>query len=104
MQFAIIAEFDIKPGSEGEFNDLLLETARFALLEEPKCLRFEIIQPTDRDGNPILSKLMTNELFEDFDGIEAHRASPRTAPRIKRIEELSLGRRVIHAAVLGPGE
>lgn len=78
---AIVAEFDLKPGCEAEFNDLLLETARFALLEEPKCLRFGIIQPTDRDGNPIPSKLMTNELFEDFAGIEAYRAADQTDRR-----------------------
>ncbi|MGN6358257.1 MAG: putative quinol monooxygenase [Novosphingobium sp.] len=104
MQFSIVAEFEIKPGCEVEFRELLLETARYARLEEPGCLRFEIIQPTDRDGNPIPGKLMTNELFEDFAGVEAHRASPRTPPRIRRVEELTSSRRVVHAAVLGTGE
>ncbi len=104
MPFAIVAEFEIKPGCEAEFEALLLETAYHALREEPACLRFEVIQPTDRDGNPIRGRLMTNELFADFAGVEAHRASPRTPPRIQRVEALTLSRRVIHASVLQASE
>lgn len=102
MQYAIIAEFEIRPGCEEALLALLHETAHFALTEEPKCLRFEIIKPTDPKGNPVPNRLMTNELFVDFDGVEAHRNSPRTPIRIEKIRKLVFSTSIRHAAVLPP--
>lgn len=99
MHYAIIAEFEIKPGCEEELLALLHETAHFALTEEPKCLRFEIIKPTDPDGNPTPNRLMTNELFEDYEGVEAHRNSPRTPIRVEKIRKLVSGVDIRHAVL-----
>jgi quinol monooxygenase YgiN len=101
MKYAIVAEFDIIPGCEAELEQILRDTARWALAEEPRCLRFEVIKPTDEKGNPTPFRLMTNELFEGFEGIEEHRASPRTPPRIVAIRKLVASQtRIIHALVL----
>lgn len=101
MKYAIVAEFEVLPGKEAEFEKILLDTAKYALAEEPRCLRFEIIKPTDERGNPIPHRFMTNELFEGFEGVEDHRNSPRTPPRILAIRALvSAPARITHALLL----
>ncbi len=101
MKYAIVAEFDIRPGCEAALEQILRDTARWALEEEPRCLRFEVIKPTDEHGHPIPNRLMTNELFEGFEGIEEHREAARTPPRIAAIRPLVASQtRIIHALVL----
>lgn len=99
-KYAIIAEFDIIPGCEAELEQILRDTAKWALEEEPRCLRFEVIKPTDDRGHPIPNRLMTNELFDGFEGIEQHRASVRTPPRIAAIRKLVASpTRIVHAVL-----
>jgi len=100
MQYAIIAEFDILPGKAAELEQLLHETAAYALAEEPRCLRFDVLWPVDEHGQVIPDRLMTSELFEGFAGVEAHRASPRTPPRVAHIRALVRNTRIIHAALI----
>jgi len=73
------------PGREEDLEKILRETAEYSLAEEPLCLRFEVMRWTDDDGNVLPVLLMINELFEGFEGVEAHRSSPRTPPRIAAI-------------------
>lgn len=101
MKYAIVAEFDVRPGCEEELERILRDTARYALEEEPRCIRFEVIRPTDENGRPIPNRLMTNELFDGFEGVQDHRASYRTPPRIAAIRKLVASpTRIIHAMVL----
>ena len=101
MKYAIVAEFDIIPGCEAELEQILRDTARWALEEEPRCLRFEVIKPTDEHGQPIPNRLMTNELFDGFEGVEEHRKSPRTPPRIAAIRKLVASpTRITHAQLI----
>ncbi|MEU6375779.1 antibiotic biosynthesis monooxygenase family protein [Streptomyces sp. NPDC046909] len=99
-KYTIIARFEAKPGCEDELREILLETARYALAEEPSCERFEILQATDEDGRPMPNVFMTNELFHDFDGVEAHRGSWRTPIRIDRLRPLRVASRIEHAILL----
>ena len=100
-KYAIVAEFDILPGCEEELERILRETARYALEEEPRCIRFEVIRPTDENGTPIPNRLMTNELFLGFEGVQEHRGSFRTPPRIAAIRKLVASpTRIVHALLL----
>ena len=86
-QYAIIARFFAKPECATEFCNVLFDTAKVALEEEPGCRRFEILQGVDAAGNILPDVFMTNELFDDFAAVEAHRNSWRTPIRIARIRE-----------------
>jgi quinol monooxygenase YgiN len=86
--FAIIARFVAKPGCEDELLAVLLEAAAIALDEEPGCRRFEILGGVDDLGVPQPNIFMTNELFDDYEAVEAHRNSWRTPIRRDRIRSL----------------
>lgn len=99
MAYAIIAEFQAKPGRDDELERILLETSAYSLDEEPGCLRFEVIQLTDEHGQVLPGKFRTNELFLDWAGVEAHRASPRTPGRIALIREVAMSTVIAHGVV-----
>jgi len=87
-RYAIVARFVAKPECAAELRNVLLDTAKLALEEEPGCRGFEILQGADAAGNSLPDVFMTNELFDDFAAVEAHRNSWRTPIRIRRIREL----------------
>lgn len=98
--FAIIARFEAKEGCEAALETILLESAAIALAEEPGCQRFEILQGVDDQGVVQPAIFMTNELFDDFEAVEAHRNSWRTPIRAARIRELCLARGRIEMGVV----
>jgi quinol monooxygenase YgiN len=98
--FAIIARFEALPGRGEELRALLRESAAIALEEEPGCSRFEILQGVDDDGNPLPEVFMSNELFDDYEAVEAHRNSWRTPIRRDRIRALSVSRTRIEMGVV----
>ena len=81
-QYTIVARFVAKPECATELLGVLLETAKIAAEEEPGCRRFEILQGVDAAGNALSDVFMTNELFDDFAAVEAHRNSWRTPIKI----------------------
>lgn len=98
--FAIIARFEAQQGRGEELRAILLESAAIALDEEPGCSRFEILQGADDEGNPLPEVFMTNELFDDYEAVEAHRNSWRTPIRRDRIRALTVSRARIEMAVV----
>lgn len=100
MAYTIIAEFEAKSGCALELEQILCETSVYSLGEEPGCLRFEIIRLTDENGCVIPGRFRTNELFSDWAGVEAHRASPRTPTRIARIREVAVSTVIAHGEVV----
>ena len=100
MAYAIIAEFEAKPGRSQELEQILLETSVYSLDEEPGCLRFEVVRLTDEKGAIIPGRFRTNELFSDWAGVQDHRASPRTPIRIARIREVASSSVIAHGYVL----
>lgn len=98
----IIARFEAKEGCAEELRAVLLESAAIALDEEPGCRRFEILQGVDEQGVVQPNIFMTNELFDDYDAVEAHRNSWRTPIRRNRIRALVVARgRIEMGIVLG---
>lgn len=103
-QYAIIARFFAKPECATELRNVLFDTAKVALEEEPGCHRFEILQGVDAAGNILPDVLMTNELFDDFAAVEAQRNSWRTPIRIARIRELVAAAGRVEMAILQGGD
>lgn len=98
--YAIIARFEAKEGCEEELRAVLLESAAIALAEEPGCRRFEILQGVDDQGVALPQIFMTNELFDDYEAVEAHRNSWRTPIRRDRIRALVVARGRIEMAIV----
>ena len=98
--YAIVARFVAKPGCEAELLAVLLEAAAIALSEEPGCRRFEILQGVDDAGVAQPNIFMSNELFDDYAAVEAHRNSWRTPIRRARIAGLVAERARIEMAVV----
>lgn len=98
--YAIIARFEAKEGREEELRAILLEAAAIALAEEPGCRRFEILQGVDDQGVVLPNVFMTNELFDDYEAVEAHRNSWRTPIRRDRISPLVKVRGRIEMAIV----
>lgn len=98
--YAIIARFEAKDGCEEELRAVLLEAAAIALAEEPGCRRFEILQGVDDQGVVLPNVFMTNELFDDYEAVEAHRNSWRTPIRRDRIISLVRVRGRIEMAIV----
>jgi len=90
---ALIVEYEVHPGCEAEFEALMLTHARACLVEEPGCLRFEILRPVDDEGRPIPHRLLANELFRDSAALVAHRATARWQALAQRFPELLANRR-----------
>ena len=98
--YVIIARFEAKDGCEAELRAVLLEAAAIALAEEPGCRRFEILQGVDEHGRVTPRIFMTNELFDDYAAVEAHRNSWRTPIRIDRIRALVTARGRIEMGIV----
>lgn len=78
MAIALIVEFALKPGSHAAFDAIIREHARLTKQEEPGCQRFDVLQPTGKDG-PDLARLCLVEVYQDRAAFEAHGANPRLA-------------------------
>jgi quinol monooxygenase YgiN len=100
MPHVIIARFVAKEGCADELRAVLLEAAAIALEEEPGCRRFEILQAVDPEGNELPGTFMSNELFDDYEAVEAHRNSWRTPIRRDRIRALSASATRIEMAIV----
>lgn len=102
-QYTIVATFQVHPDNEDKLAEILHDCADYTMREEPGCHRFEILQATDPDGRPIPGRLVTNELFESYEAVEAHRNSWRTPGRRALIRELLIEpSRIEHSVVLVP--
>lgn len=102
-QYTIVATFQVHPDNESKLAEILHDCAAYTLEEEPGCFRFEILQATDPDGRPIPGRLVTNELFESYEAVEAHRNSWRTPGRRAMIRELLIEpSRIEHSVMLAP--
>lgn len=99
-QIAIIVEYEINEGREGDFESLIKEHARRTLFEEGGCLRFEVLQPVDDHGTPIAGRMMVSELYADQTAVDMHRANPRMSALRTNTGALLKSRRVTITQVL----
>lgn len=99
-EMTIIVEFETVDGREDEFLAVIRDHARRTLLEEPGCLRFEVIKPVAQDGTPIPNKVMVNELYADQAAVTAHDKGPRRGSLAATVAPMLKSRRLILARSL----
>jgi quinol monooxygenase YgiN len=93
MAVALIVEFTLNPGAHAAFDALIREHARLTLQEEPGCQRFDVLQPTGKDGAD-LAKLCLVEVYQDDTAFQAHAANPRLAKVREAYAPLVADRRI----------
>ncbi len=96
-QMTVIVEFDTLEGAEPEFTRIMSDHANRTLVEEPGCLRFEVIKPVGKDGEPMPNQVMVNELYSDQAALAAHNTNPRIQTVRDAIAPLLKSRRLIVA-------
>lgn len=97
---AIIVEYEIEEGRIDAFRALVLDHARRTLGEEQGCLRFEVLEPVDRNGRPIPNRLMVSEIYASPLAVEQHERNPRLERVRAAMAPLVKSRRLVMARVL----
>jgi (4S)-4-hydroxy-5-phosphonooxypentane-2,3-dione isomerase len=97
---AIIVEYEIEEGRIDAFRALVLDHARRTLSEEQGCLRFEVLEPVDRDGQPIPNRMMVSEIYASPLAVEQHGQNPRLERVRAAMAPLVRSRRLVMARVL----
>lgn len=92
-EMTIIVEFETLEGAEPEFTRIMIDHARRTMVEEPGCIRFDVVKPIGEDGKPAPNKVIANESYADQDAIKAHNANPRLAAVRQAIKPLLKSRR-----------
>lgn len=69
--FAILAEFDLRPGAAEEFLRLVRENATTSVRDEPGCRRFDVLVPEDEARRVILY-----EIYDSPAAFDAHLRTP----------------------------
>jgi len=92
--FAIIVEFQLKPGTRQEFRRLIDANARASVATETGCKRFDVLEPANE-----ADRILLYEIYDDRSALEAHmrtahfaefdRASGRLV-ETKSVRELAL--------------
>ena len=100
-QISIIVEYETVDGREAEFAALIGDHARRTRIEEPGCLRFEVLKPVDADGAPIPNRMMVSELYADHTAFAAHGENPRLAGLRVALGPLLKSRKLTVAEVVG---
>jgi len=97
---AIIVEYEIEAGRIDTFRALIMDHARRTLQEEQGCLRFEVLEPVDRDGRPIPDRLMVSEIYASPLAVAQHGQNPRLERVRAAMVPLVKSRRLVMARVL----
>jgi (4S)-4-hydroxy-5-phosphonooxypentane-2,3-dione isomerase len=99
-QISIIVEFQLKPGQQEAFEELMNAHARASKEQEPGCLRFDVLRPIEKDGTPINDCVWLTELYKDQEAVAAHEASPRMPILGEKVAAMVVSRKLIYAAVV----
>ena len=69
--FAIVGLCRVKPDKIEEFKEVVLDDARHSVLDEPGCLRFDVVQ---EDEDP--TKFWLHEVYRDRAAFDHHLTTP----------------------------
>lgn len=72
--FALVVEFELKPGTADSFYPLIVENARASVANEPGCLQFDVVRHRD---NP--DRVVLYEVYADEAAFAAHAEMPHVA-------------------------
>lgn len=94
--FAVLVDFEIKPGLETRFNNAMLEQAENSLDKEPGCHYFDICRDPDEPGRFFLYELYTSsnafnihlksKHFLDFDKWVSDWVAEKSVRILQRVE------------------
>ena len=59
--YAIIVDFELKPGAQPAFRRLVDENARASMLNERGCRRFDVLEPRDATDRVLLYEIYEDE-------------------------------------------
>lgn len=100
-KIAIVVVYDINPGKEAEFSEMIREHAKLTKQEEPGCLRFEVYEPLTVPGlQKMPGHMMVSEQYADRAALDAHNANPRVPGLRERFKTLLKDRHVTIAEML----
>lgn len=101
-EYSIIVEYETIPGHSAEFVAIMTEHASRTREEEPGCLRFELLQAVDGNGQPMADRFIVNELYAGRSAVETHERSPRLARVRAALTPLVATRRLIKSVAIFP--
>lgn len=88
--FAVVVEFNIKPGEADAFREAILTQARNSLEKEPACRQFEV--HIDREDS---HRFVLYEVYDDEAAFGAHRETPHYADYNARVTPMVASKSVI---------
>ena len=91
----VIVEYEVEPANKAKLAEIISAHARRTLNEEPGCIWFDIVHPTDLAGQPIDDRLVIFELYRDAAAFEKHRASPNLPQYFENTKPFIKNRRPI---------
>jgi (4S)-4-hydroxy-5-phosphonooxypentane-2,3-dione isomerase len=99
-RLSLIVEYETRPETLSEFVEIMRAHAKACLVEEPGCLRFEVLRPLNERGDPVANRVMANELFADQAALTHHRATPRWQALNEKFKVLLIDRRPVLSRIL----
>ena len=99
-QISIIVEYETHEGRAAEFTAIIREHARRTLVEEPGCLRFDVLRPVEANGAPVANRMVVSELYADQAAVTAHGNNPRLAGLRSMIAPLLKSRKLTIAEIV----
>lgn len=71
---SLIVSVQVKPEKRDRFLEVIAENALRSVRDEPGCLRFDVVEDTDRPNN-----FLFYELYRDAEAFAEHKAAPHFA-------------------------
>jgi quinol monooxygenase YgiN len=99
----VIVEYEVEPANKTKLAEIISAHARRTLDEEPGCIWFDIIHPTDLAGQPTDDRLVIFELYRDAEAFEKHRASPNLPQYFANTGPFIKNRRPVVGHIAEPG-
>ncbi len=78
-RITVIVDYEINDGSAEAFETVIRDHARRTLIEEPGCIRFDVLRPRDGAGALLKNRIMLVEVYADDAAFAAHGDSARLA-------------------------
>jgi len=99
----VIVEYEVESANKAKLAESISAHARRTLDEEPGCIWFDIVSPTDLAGQQIDDRLVIFELYRDAEAFEKHRASPNLPQYFANTKPFIKNRRPIVGQIPEPG-
>lgn len=99
----VIVEYEIEPADKAKLVEIITAHARRTLNEEPGCIWFDIVAPTDLGGQHVNDRVVILELYRDAAAFEKHRASPNLPQYFENTKPFIKNRRPVVGQIAEAG-